>query len=211
MMQDDTGRKKSGKNIGVILLGAGASSRLGTPKQLMLYDGQTLLQHSLQVAGSSIAHPVVVVLGAHADTIKRDIDSGDAHIVVNATWQEGMASSIRYGINALVRINPFAEGAVLMVCDQPFVTASLLNDLITARQLSGNPIITCSYAGTFGPPTLFHKSIFPELLQLKGDVGARSILRQHANEVEVISFPEGSLDIDTKEDYQKLSKGNREL
>src|SRR5688500_16668103 len=109
--------KINNTNIGVVLLAAGESSRLGTPKQLLLYDGQTLLQHSLQVANASNAHPVVVVLGASADTIQREIDGSIEHKFVNAEWQEGMASSIRVGINALVKISPSAEGAILMVCD----------------------------------------------------------------------------------------------
>jgi molybdenum cofactor cytidylyltransferase len=194
------------KSIGVILLGAGASSRLGNPKQLLLYDGQTLLQHSLQVADASDAHPVVLVLGAHADSIKEEIDGISAHTVLNAEWKEGMASSIKCGVQKLVDINPNTEGAVLMVCDQPFVSASLLNEMVHAYKQSGKQIITCTYANTFGPPTLFHKSIFPELLQLKGDVGARSILALNADKVELVLFPEGNLDIDTQEDYERLSK-----
>ncbi len=192
------------KNIGIILLAAGESSRFGEPKQLLPYAGQTLLQHGLQVANDSIAHPIIVVLGAHADIIKKEINSGSTQVVVNAEWQEGMASSIRCGITALVGISAFTEGAILMVCDQPYINSTLLNILIETHENSSKPIIACSYAETFGPPTLFHKSIFPELLQLKGDVGARSILLQHINEVEVVLFPEGNLDIDTKADYQKL-------
>lgn len=196
-------------NISVILLAAGESSRLGRPKQLLPYDGQTLLQHSLQVANASNAHPIVVVLGAHADAIKGETDNNTAHVVINAEWQEGMASSIRSGIKALVEISPSAEGAILMVCDQPFVTPSLLNDLIAAHHGTGHLIVTCGYENMFGPPTLFHKSMFPELLRLKGDTGARSVLRQHADAVEVIPFPEGNLDIDTAADYQKLSNDKR--
>jgi molybdenum cofactor cytidylyltransferase len=203
-------QKNDNKNFAVILLAAGKSSRLGHPKQLLLYDGQTLLQHSLQVASASNANPIVVVLGAQADIIKKEIDQAEAHIVVNADWQEGMASSIRSGVKHLVQIFPSVEGAILMVCDQPYVTSSLLNDLIATHQNTGKPIVTCGYANTFGPPTLFHKSLFPELLQLKADVGARGILRQHTDQAEVILFPEGSLDIDTEADYQKLSKDKRE-
>ena len=202
--------KAYAKNIGAILLAAGESSRLGTPKQLLLYKGQTLLQHILNSAIASNAHPVIVVLGAHAAIIEKKIDSNTATVIVNDTWQEGMASSIRVGIKNLLQVNPSVEGAVLVVCDQPYISSSLLNDLMEAQQKTGKPIITCSYANTFGPPTLFHKSIFPELLQLKGDVGARNILRNHADKVEAIWFPQGNEDIDTKADYEKLSKDIRE-
>lgn len=200
--------KKNKSNVGVILLAAGDSSRLGAPKQLLLHDGKTLLQNSIQAANASNGHPSVIVLGANADAIKKECYGLDTSIVVNAHWHEGMASSIRCGIKTLVEVSPSAEGAILMVCDQPYVSASLLNNLIDVFQNSSHPIVTCSYAGIFGPPALFPKRIFPELLQLKGDVGAKNILNKHSKEVEVILFPEGNLDIDTIEDYKKLSKGN---
>jgi molybdenum cofactor cytidylyltransferase len=200
------GEKNLATNIGVILLAAGSSSRLGTPKQLLQYEDETLLQHSLQVARASNVNPIVVVLGAKAELIMSRIDVGSSIVVINDKWQEGMASSIRCGINSLLKESPGIEGAILMVCDQPFIYPDLLLQLITKQQLTGKPIITSSYADTFGPPTLFHKTIFSELLQLKGDVGAKSILRLHASELEFISFPEGVIDIDTDADYQKLSK-----
>lgn len=198
--------EKNKSNIGVILLAAGDSSRLGSPKQLLLHDGKTLLQNSVQAANASMAYPSVIVLGANADTIKKEFDGLDTQIVVNDDWQEGMASSIRCGIQALLEISPSAEGAILMVCDQPYVNASLLNNLIGVYQDNSHPIVACSYADTFGPPALFPKRIFPELLELKGDVGAKNILHQHSREVELILFPEGTLDIDTIEDYKKISK-----
>jgi molybdenum cofactor cytidylyltransferase len=200
------GEKNLATNIGVILLAAGSSSRLGTPKQLLQYEDETLLQHSLQVARASNVNPIVVVLGAKAELIMSRIDVGSSIVIINDKWQEGMASSIRCGINSLLKESPGIEGAILMVCDQPFIYPDLLLQLITKQQLTGKPIITSSYADTFGPPTLFHKTIFSELLQLKGDVGAKSILRLHASELEFISFPEGVIDIDTDADYQKLSK-----
>src|SRR5688572_7308214 len=113
------------ENIGVVLLAAGTSSRLGTPKQLLRYNSQTLLKHSLQMATSSNAHPVVVVLGAFAETIAKETSIGAVHVVVNADWPEGMASSIRTGVKALLETDPDVEALILMVCDQPFVTDSL--------------------------------------------------------------------------------------
>lgn len=190
------------------MLAAGTSARLGKPKQLLPYNGQSLLQYQIQVAADANAGPTVVVLGAYAELLKNQIEHNNVHLVVNAEWAEGMASSIRCGVKCLTEINPSAEGAILMVCDQPYVNVPLLNDLITAHQKTGKPIITCSYGNTFGPPTLFHKCMFPELLQLEGDVGARNVIRQHAGDVEVILFPEGSLDVDTEADYLKLSKSN---
>ena len=198
--------KAKATNIGVILLAAGNSSRLGRPKQLLSFEGETLLQHSLQVASASQAHPIILVLGAQADIIKGDVDKLNLHIIIiqNKGWVEGMASSIRSGIKALTRINPDAEGSILMVCDQPYVTCSLLDKLISVHQRTGKPIIASSYENTFGPPVFFHHSLFDELMRLKGDVGAKSIAQQHADAVEVIPFPEGTYDVDTEADYERI-------
>jgi molybdenum cofactor cytidylyltransferase len=196
-------------NIGLILLAAGESSRLGRPKQLLLFNGKTFLQHTIQVASASNAQQIIVVLGAHADSIEKEIEGIDVHIVKNSEWEEGMASSIRCGVKTFTEITSEAQGVILMVCDQPFVTASLLNELINAHQTTGKSIVACSYENTFGPPALFHRSLFEELLQLKGDVGARGIVRQHTEDVEVIPFPKGIYDVDTETDYEKIMS-NRE-
>ena len=198
--------KNTEKNYAIVLLAAGGSSRLGHPKQLLSYQGQSLLQYSLGEALASGAGPVVVVLGANAETLQAQIKTDNVHVVVNEAWQEGMASSIRSGVKAVAEINPSAKGLILMVCDQPFVTAPLLNELITAHQKTGKGIVTCSYEDTYGPPVFFHASLFPELRQLKGDIGARSIVRQHTEDVEAIPFPEGNVDIDTDADYEKLKR-----
>jgi molybdenum cofactor cytidylyltransferase len=197
-------RENQMENTGLILLAAGASARLGRPKQLLIYHGQTLLQHSLQAAMESGASPVVVVLGAHADLIKREIKNREIHIVENLNWQDGMASSIQRGIEAIENINADIEGIILMVCDQPFVTSSVLGELIAARKKTGKSIIACRYEGTFGPPAFFHKSLFKEMLLLKGDKGARSILGEHLDAVELIPFPGGGYDIDTESDLERI-------
>lgn len=192
------------KTFSLILLAGGESARLGHPKQLLIYQGQTLLQHSLQTAKASQAQPVVLVLGANAETLKNEITGVGAHVVINDEWQEGMASSIRCGVQALTKMTPAAEGAILMVCDQPFVTSDLLNELIAAHESTGKQIIACGYDDSFGPPVFFHQSLFKELLQLKGDTGARSILRQHRDMVAIIPFPHGTFDVDTEADYEQL-------
>lgn len=202
-MATEAGNKS---NIGIILLAAGGSSRLGRPKQLLPYRGQTLLQYSLQQAIASKAQPVVVVLGAEADTLRNEIQENNVQVVANDEWQEGMASSIRCGIKAFTETTSSAEGIILMVCDQPFVTASLLNELATTHEKTGKAIVASGYENTFGPPVFFHRSLFEELLQLKGDTGARNIVRQHTADAEVIPFPEGTHDIDTEADYEKLKR-----
>lgn len=204
----EAGDKINGKSIGLILLAAGESARLGKPKQLLDYEGQTLLRHSLQVAGASDAHPLVVVLGADAALIEKEVSGSEAHVVVNSDWQEGMASSIRFGIEELKRLNPAAEGAVLMVCDQPYVSTDLINSLLARLREPGKLIVGSRYADTVGTPACFHQSLFPELLQLEGEGGAKGLLLKYAQELEIVPFPEGKTDIDTEADYKKLKKKN---
>ncbi|MEI6945616.1 nucleotidyltransferase family protein [Paraflavisolibacter sp. H34] len=196
------------KNWGVVLLAAGRSSRLGRPKQLLPYKGKSLLRHSLQVACATSAQTVVVVVGAAAAAVQQEGEGSRAQVVVNEAWQEGMAASIRQGIRELLRIQPGAEGVILMVCDQPFVTTALLHDILKTHQQTGQLMVASGYGNTAGPPVFFHQTLFSELLQLQGDTGARSLIRQHARDVEVVAFPEGHLDIDTEEDYQKLKGRN---
>jgi molybdenum cofactor cytidylyltransferase len=189
------------KNIGIILLAAGGSVRLGHPKQLLKFGDRTLLEYCIEAALASRAKPVVVVLGANADQLQQEINTEKVQVVMNQNWEEGMASSIRCGVSAF---DDIVEGIILMVCDQPYVSADLLNELIETHQKSGKQIVACSYGNTFGPPVFFHRSLFGELLQLKGDVGARNIVKQHSDLVETIPFVKGIVDIDTEADYSKL-------
>jgi molybdenum cofactor cytidylyltransferase len=183
---------------------------LDRPKQLLTFGGKTLLQYSLGTASASGAEPIVVVLGANAETLRSEIEEDKAHVVVNTEWQEGMASSIRCGIKAVLENSPDNEGIILMVCDQPFVTPDLLDELIAAYRRTGKQIVACGYDDTFGPPVFFHRALFDQLIGLTGDIGARSIVRQHTEMLEVIPFPEGTFDVDTEADYERIkSKGNQ--
>lgn len=186
------------------MLAAGASARLGKPKQLLEYAGKSLLQHALSEAISSYASPVIVVLGADSDLVSKEIDKTKVYIIDNTEWEEGMASSVRIGLSTLVKIFPSADAVIFMVCDQPYVSASLLNDLINTQVETCKPIVTCNYGDAVGPPALFHRSLFAELMELKGDAGARKIIQEHSNEVATVLFTKGKIDIDTKEDYEAL-------
>ena len=194
----------SSNNIGIVILAAGASIRMGKPKQLLQYKGKNLLQHVAEAAVNSNANNVIVVLGANSDLVAKEIDKLKFHVIVNAEWEEGMASSVRIGLKTLQKLSPATEGVIFMVCDQPFVTSFVLNDLIDTQSATGKAIVTCNYGETIGPPALFHKSLFPELMQLRGDAGARKIIQQHGNDVATVLFKKGKIDIDTKEDYEAL-------
>ena len=181
---------------------------MGWPKQLLKYEGSILLKNVIQKASGSNARVVVVVLGANAKLVKKEIEKENIQIVLNHEWKEGMASSMIKGLNTLLMADPLIDGVIFMTCDQPFVSVSLLNDLMATQRATAKPIVASNYGNTVGPPTLFHKSIFPSLLKLKGDVGAKKIIEEHANDVATVYFPNGSIDIDTAGDYELLLDPN---
>jgi molybdenum cofactor cytidylyltransferase len=178
---------------------------MGRPKQLLPYNGKSLLEHSVDTANNADANPVIVVLGANSAELEKEIDEKKVHVIENKEWKEGMASSIRCGINTVMHIAPSTDAAILMVCDQPYVSAYLLNELIAAQKSTGKLIVTSQYENAFGPPALFYKTIFPELLELKGDAGARKIVEQYNKDVATVLFTQGNIDIDTEADYKALN------
>ena len=191
-------------SCGIVILAGGASTRLGQPKQLLRYHGKTLLDHSLDEAINAKVDAVVIVLGKNADLFKDEINKEKVSVVVNKDWIEGMASSVRLGLDALLNSKPYIDAAIFMVCDQPHISSSILNTLITTQQKTTKQIVTCNYGESIGPPALFHKKYFRQLMELKGDIGARNIIQENMNDVATVLFPEGKIDIDTKEDYEAL-------
>lgn len=177
---------------------------MGRPKQLLLYDDKSLLEHSVDTANETDSNPVIVVLGSNAALLEKEIDEKKIYIAENKDWKEGMASSIRCGINTLLHIAPSSDAVILMVCDQPHISSSLLNELIATQKNTGKLIVTSQYENAIGPPALFHRNIFPELLALKGDAGARKIVEQYSNNIATVLFAQGNIDIDTEADYQAL-------
>jgi molybdenum cofactor cytidylyltransferase len=195
----------SANNIGVVILAAGASTRLGKPKQLLKFKCKSLLQNSIDAAVHSDADSTIIVLGANAEQISNEIDRSGITILVNKEWEEGMASSVRNGLNELLFISPATDAVIFVVCDQPHVSSDLINDLINTQKQTGKPIVTCNYGETIGPPALFYKSLFDELMKLKGDAGARKIIQHHSDQVATVLFEKGKIDIDTEADYNALS------
>lgn len=186
----------------VMILAAGASRRLGRPKQQLIFENQTLLNRIIHTAISLQSGPVLVVHGD--DTIlPQDIA---IEPVLNRQWQEGMATSIHAGINALDAKYPMLETVIITVCDQPFITIELLREMIALQQQTSLPIIASVYGETIGTPVMFHKSVFKELLTLSGDKGARQLLKKDSDRVGLVNFPLGKIDIDTEEDYEGLIK-----
>jgi molybdenum cofactor cytidylyltransferase len=194
-------------NIAIILLAAGSSSRFGHAKQLVTHNGKSLISHAISEA-KEVSENVIIVLGANFERIKTEIEDQGAPIIYNKDWEEGMSSSIHCGLLSLLKNNIALDALILMVCDQPFVTSSLLAALIAEYDKTKKLIIASAYKDTIGTPVLFDSSFIPSLLLLKGQAGAKKIISENMGSVSTVSFPLGYIDIDTKEDYDSFQKIN---
>ncbi|MEO1297146.1 MAG: nucleotidyltransferase family protein [Cyanobacteria bacterium J06636_16] len=189
-------------SVAAIILAAGASRRMRQTKQLLTYQGQTLLGHVIQCVLASSCSSVIVVLGAHADKIASAIEQFPIEIVNNSDWRQGMSSSIRCGLDHLREIS--MEGMIFLTCDQPLISTDLIEQLIALYDKSNQPIIASQYGGITGIPVLFDRSFYSELLLLQGDRGAKKIIQKHRDLVATIEFPEGEIDLDTFAEYQQF-------
>ncbi|MEH2370038.1 nucleotidyltransferase family protein [Nostoc sp.] len=190
--------------IAIMILAAGASTRMGTPKQLLLYQGRSLLQYITEIAIASVCQPVVVVLGANAEQIHPQIKQLPVKVVKNLDWASGMSTSIKSGIELLNNLPQKIEAVVITLCDQPFVSPQIINQLVDTYYLTKKPIIACEYGDTLGVPALFSQTFFSELATLKETSGAKKVINHNLNEVFSIPFPLGDIDIDTPKDYEQL-------
>ena len=192
---------------GIIILAAGNSSRLGKPKQLLTYQNSTLLKHILEEASGVKDTIVIVVTGSNHELIEAEIVSSEVKTVFNPDWELGMSSSINAGLTKLLYLFPEIEKCIFTVCDQPFVTTAIFENLITKYQKTGKGILASSYAETLGTPVLFDKKYFKALLELKGQEGAKKIIHRFLEDTTSVPFEKGNIDIDTEDDYNKLLSG----
>jgi molybdenum cofactor cytidylyltransferase len=197
-MKDTTPR------IGLVLLAAGGSSRLGRPKQLLVFQGRTLLRRAAEEALAAGCHPVVIVLGAYADRLTREIADLPVLIAHNLAWRTGMGASIRTGVEVLTGSGLAVDGVVIAVCDQPFCDASVIHRLLAGHRRGEQRIIAASYAGVYGVPALFDATLVPELLALDGQEGARRVIENHRETILAVPFDAGAVDIDSPEDLTLL-------
>ena len=193
--------------IAIVVLAAGASKRMGVPKQLLPFRGRTLVRHAVDAALASTCRPVVIVLGANAGQIQPEVEGLPLQIVQNPHWTEGLGSSIRAGSEALMSGAAPPEAVVLALCDQPLVRSDDIDALVTAYRSMKRPIIASEYAGTLGVPALFAQPVLPELLRLAGDAGAKQVIQRHLAAVWPVSCPHGAVDLDTLEDYETIRSG----
>jgi molybdenum cofactor cytidylyltransferase len=189
---------------GIIILAAGSSSRLGHPKQLLAYKKTTLLKNAVNEIAAIANTVIILVTGSNRELIENELDSSQIKISHNPNWESGMSSSISIGLTDLLAIYPDCESCIFTVCDQPYITQSIFENLIAEYQKTGKGIIAAAYSETLGTPVLFDKKYFNELKALKGQEGAKKIINKFLDDTVSIPFEKGNIDIDTQEDYDKL-------
>jgi molybdenum cofactor cytidylyltransferase len=191
-------------NIAAVILAAGNSSRLGQPKQLLQFHGQTLVQRIVDAAEEAGCSPIVVVIGSDKEKVARELERTNAVIVQNSNWNDGIGTSIRIGVQRLIDIVPNVGAIVLLVCDQPLVDSHTIEQLIALGENTKKAIVASSYAGTLGVPAVFDRSCAEELLALDDGSGAKPIIFSNHDRVSEFRFPEGEIDIDITADYERL-------
>ena len=189
--------------IGIIILAAGGSLRLGQPKQLLAYEGKTLLENAINAGRESKAIDCVVVLGGNEEVIRKQLDLKHTWVISNPDWEKGMSASLRLGLKLLITKRSL-DAVLLMLVDQPYVDATLLDKMMTKWVNNGKGIVACAYQNTLGVPAIFGKEYFPELLALSDAEGAKKVIYSHPLETMAIDFPLGIVDVDTQQDYEKL-------
>jgi molybdenum cofactor cytidylyltransferase len=185
--------------VAAIILAAGASIRLGEPKQLITIHGETLLARTIRIAQESGVDQVFAVLGANSEVLRAQAHI--ATILENPLWQQGMATSIHTGVRAASAF----DAILLLTCDQPAVTPFHLAQLLVASE-EGKHIAASVYAERTGIPAIFPQKYFPDLLALEGDQGARNLLRAHQYEVVKVVLENGELDLDTPQSLQAIRR-----
>jgi molybdenum cofactor cytidylyltransferase len=201
-------RRESG--VSAVVLAAGMSRRMGTPKQLLLLAGETILERTLKNVRASAISEIVLVLGFAADSVEKEISidrvkMDRVKIVHNQDYQQGMGTSLRTGLAA---VDTRSNAALIVLADQPFVSPQTLDQLIACHQETKPQIIIPMYKGFRGNPVLLDRSVFAELQSLTGDVGCRAIFGSHTEDIRKLAVEDIGilLDIDSQEEYQKLGK-----
>ena len=192
-------------SVATIILAAGASRRLGQPKQLLVLGGETLLERTDRLARAAGATPVIVVLGADFEVICDSVLLMNSLLSINEQWEQGIATSIHRGLKTLETISSDAQGVLIVGCDQPRLSADHLRTLIETFMAQSQPTIVAStYGDITGIPAVFPREAFPDLLALRGDMGARALLIEPPFPLIAIPFPGGEIDIDRPEDLKHL-------
>jgi molybdenum cofactor cytidylyltransferase len=191
--------------VGIVILAAGGSTKLGSPKQLVQFKGKTLFRRSVESALACAPASLIVVLGARAEEILIESEGLPVEVVINDEWEVGISSSIKAGLARLIELHPDIDAVIIMLSDQPFVDEKTIRSLFETHCASGKRIVASEYNGVLGVPALFGRLMFADLMGLEGDAGARVIIRQSASEnIATIPAPEAAFDIDTPQDLNRL-------
>ena len=182
------------------------SSRMKAIKQLLPWEDSTLIGNALKNAQSSKATKVLVVLGANGQLIEKESDFSATETVLNPNWKMGLGNSIAYGTKHLLGQDQKYDGILVMLADQPLIDDLYLNMLIDNFSSSKRSIVATKYADRVGVPAIFGKIHFKALMELNSDYGAREIIKTHQNDVLEVSADGKALDIDTKEEYEKVGR-----
>jgi len=186
--------------IAALVLSAGSSRRMGIPKALVMLAGRTLAERCVDAAIDAGAEPVLVVVGAEVAGIGGSLRSRPVEVVENPRWTDGLSSSIRCGIEAIVAREPQVEAVLLIAVDQPLVTSEHLGTLLRRWRETGAAVVASAYDGTLGIPAVFGQEMFAEIRSLAGDRGARDLIRGPGHHVEEVPCPAAAHDVDTPED-----------
>lgn len=192
-------------NVGAIILAAGGSRRFGQPKQLLAFQGESLVRRIVRAATEVCNTDVIVVTGEGRSLIEAELRDSAARVVENPEWRGGMGTSIRCGLEHLTASTPDVAAAVILACDQPFVDAQTIDSLVAEQQKTCKAIVASRYANTIGIPALFDRSCFAALRALPDDSGAKALIESRRADVAEIAFEQGAIDIDTPADFERLT------
>jgi molybdenum cofactor cytidylyltransferase len=195
------------QKTGIVLLAAGAASRMGVPKQLLDYEGKPLFRHAAEAALAAGCGPVLTVLGCGAGAVAHALDGLPVALVLNPAWEEGMGRSIRAGVRAAAELD--VEAVIIALADQPQISGDVYRRLLEVHEETGAPIVASSYGGAFGAPALFSREVFPALTELAPGEGCRQLIQEHPGTV-TVPCAEALTDLDTPDDY-RLITGSPEL
>lgn len=172
---------------------------------LMQFGNTTFIQHIIHEAKLLSNTKIIVVSGCYHSLLQPILVDEQVESVQNVDWEKGMGSSISAGVAYLNQLYNNVDACFILVCDQPHISISLLNQLSQLKTDSGKGIVVCGYDDTIGTPVLFDAKYFEQLMQLNSQSGAKKIIQQFLNDTATINFPKGAIDIDTPEDYHRLS------
>jgi molybdenum cofactor cytidylyltransferase len=177
---------------------------MGKPKMLLPHNGKTFLQHIIDEVQRLEDSSLLVVTGCYHSLLEEILMQQHIAFVQNEYWEQGMGSSIQKGVTHILQHYTEATDVIIMVCDQPYIAAILLQQMIALKATTAKGIIACAYGGTTGTPVLFDKKYFSHLALLQVQQGAKKLVQQFAGDTAAVDFPFGAIDIDLPEDYAKL-------